>query len=305
MKILTVLPDNKYFLWQMLVQMNNLKKMGLDKDTIYVIGKRDIQPSNILMKIIKKTNFKGTFYILNDEREHPKYSSSLRPHLLAKLFKNHNELQNETFFYLDPDVIFTKKINFGEFLKDDVWYLSDTRSYINSKYIKGKDDKLFIEMCKIVGINPQTVENNDENAGGAQYLMKNINAEYWKKVEDDSEKLFQYMIKTSHIYCPQHPIQAWTADMWAVLWNAWYFGNNTKISKKLNFSWATEPIKNWTKNGLYHNAGAVIDDGTFFVKTAYQISPFNKEIKCNEDNCSFNYLKEIKDTENNFKEILF
>lgn len=305
MKFLIVLPDNKYFLWQMLVQINNFKKFEIDKDIIYVIGKRDIQPSSVLMDIIKKTNFKGSFYVLNDERKNPKYSSSLRPHLLAKLFKDRKEFEKESFFYIDPDVIFTKKIKFDEFLKDDVWYLSDTRSYINSKYIKGKDDKLFIEMCKIVGIDPEIVENNDENAGGAQYLMKNINSEYWKKVEEDSEKLYQHMIKTSHIYCPKQPIQAWTADMWSVLWNAWYFENETKISKKLNFSWATEPIKNWNKNSLYHNAGAVINNGTFFVKTAHQTSPFNKEIICKEDNCSFNYLKEIKETENNFKEILF
>jgi hypothetical protein len=305
MKILVVLPDVNYFLWQMLVQIYNFRKFGYEEDTIYVIGKHNLQKSDVLNRIITYGGLKCKFYVFNDEREYPKYSSSMRPHILAKFFEKYPEMSKETFFYVDPDVLFTKKLKFDEYLNDNIWYLSDTCSYIDSKYIKSKSNDLFIDMCKIVGIDSKIVEDNDKNAGGAQYLMKGINSEFWKKVEKDSEELYKYMIETSIKYSPEHPIQAWTADMWAVLWNAWYFGHDTKIIKKLDFSWATDSIKRWKSTYIYHNAGAVIDNGLYFLKTNYQKSPFNQELKCSDEYCSFNYVKEIKETEKSFSNILF
>ena len=305
MKILIALPDNKYFLWQMLVQINNFKKLGLDNNVIYVIGKSSIQKSIVLKNIMCNANAQCSYYVYNDERINPQYSSTLRPHILAKFFTDYPNAEKETFLYLDPDVIFTKKFKMSDMEKDDVWYLSDTRSYINSQYIKSKSEILFNEMCGIVGIDPKIVEKNDNDAGGAQYIMKNINSDFWKKVEIDSEELYKHMVNTSNKYNPEHPIQAWTADMWAVLWNAWYFGHQTKISKKLNFSWATDLVEKWKSTNIYHNAGAIVDNNNYFLKTKYQISPFNKDLKCSDKFCSFNYVKEIKETELNYSKILF
>lgn len=304
MKFLVVLPDSDYFLWQMLVQINNFRKLDYEKDVIYVIGKNSHKLSDTLLNIMN-SDIKSEFHVINDTRKNPQYSSSLRPHILAKLFNNNPKMEKESFLYIDPDVLFTKKIRWGDLEKNDIWYLSDTRSYIDSKYIKGKADKLFIEMCDIVGVKPEIVEKNDKNAGGAQYLMKNVTSKYWEKVEKDSENLFKHMVNTSNEYNPKHPIQSWTSDMWAVLWNAWLFGYETKISKRMDFSWATDLIKKWDVNSIHHNAGAMGDDDTFFVKTKHQISPFNKKLKANKKYCSFNYIKEIKNTEKNFKSILF
>lgn len=305
MKFVIALPDNNYFLWQVLVQINNLKKYGYDKDTYYVIGKRSHIRSQNLMNIIKKTQTSCGFYVYNDERENPKYSSSLRPHILKKFFKDKPELEKEAIFYIDPDVIFTKKMNFKDIEENDNWYVSDTRSYIGVDYIKSKGIGLFLEMCQTIGIDPAIVEENDKNAGGAQYLMKNIDWKFWEEVENKSEELYKLMINTAHKYNPEHPIQAWTADMWSVLWLAWKYNHLTKIIKRFDFSWATDKIEKWNKCGIYHNAGAVTNDGTLFSKTAHQISPFNKDLKCSDKYCSYNYVKEIKETEKNFKEILF
>jgi hypothetical protein len=302
MKILITLPDCNYYLWQMLVQINNFRKMGFENDTTYLIGKTNIQPSSTLKKIMSG-GIKSNFYVMNDERKDPKYSPSLKPFLMKKYFELHPE--KETYFYTDPDVIFTKKLKLTDLGNDDIWYLSDAKSYLNSKYIKSKSEELFKEMCQIVGIEPEIVEKNDNDAGGAQLIVKNTTPEFWDKVEKDSEKLYQLMISTSNKYNPEYPIQAWTAEMWSTLWNSWLFGHETKIIKKMNFSWATDPIKKWGESSIYHNAGAVIDNGTYFLKTKYQMSPFNKDIKCTDTYCSYNYVKEIKETEKNFKNILF
>ena len=108
------------------------------------------------------------------------------------------------------------------------------------------------------------------------------------------DELFKLMKRTQQKYSPENPIQAWTADMWAVLWNAWLAGHETKIIKRFNFMWATDHISNWEKTSIYHNAGAVVDDGRLFLKTKYQKSPFNQEIKCSDEYCSYKYVEEIK-----------
>lgn len=304
MKFLVALPDHKYYLWQMLVQMNNLKKLGYDNDTIYVIAKRNRIKSLTLKKIIGESNSNFTFYVYPDDRSDLSYSPSTTANVLKKLFKDRPEFERECFFYMDPDVIFRKKVRFSDIEKNDTWYLSDTRSYLDSKYIKGKGHELFERMCKVVGIDPKVVEENDENAGGAQLLIKNVNSEFWGKVERDSVQLFKLMKRTEKQYNPEAPIQAWTAEMWSLLWNAWLAGHETKIVKRFDFSWATDRIEKWGKSSIYHNAGAV-DNSELFIKTKYQKSPFKQKIDCSDKYCCVNYVKEIKETEKTFKNILF
>ena len=118
MKFLIVLPEHNYYLWQMLVQMNNLKKHGYDEDTIYVIGRTKKNRSKVLSNLITKSKTKCRFYTYRDERKDFSYSPALTAHLLSKLFKDHPELQNEKMFYMDPDVIFKMKIRFSDLEKN-------------------------------------------------------------------------------------------------------------------------------------------------------------------------------------------
>ena len=303
MKILVATFDHNYYLWQVLVQINNFMKYGYDDDTIYVISTSS--PSPVLKSIMNNDKIKSKFFIYKDERINPKYPSSLRPHILEKMFLEHPEYNNETFFYCDPDMIFTKKIDFTEMENDNKWHLSDTRSYIDTVYIKSKSEKLFNEMCEISKVKPEDIVAIDENAGGAQYLMKGINSEYWKKVYNDCEKLYSHMKSTESIYNPEHPIQSWTSDMWAVLWNAVYYKHNVEINTELEFSWATDDIKRWDETYIFHNAGIAGKSDTHFSKIEYQSSPFNKEITVDNNNCTYNYVKEIKETEENFKDIIW
>lgn len=305
MKFLIALPDHNYYLWQMIVQMNNLKKMGYDKDTIYVIGITNSTYSKNLKNILFNNNTRCKIHVYRDDRKNYKYNPAMTANVLYKLFRDNPEFKDEHFFYIDPDVIFTKKIRFNDLLKNNIWYLSNTKSYLDTKYIKSKSEELFYRMCRVVNIDPKIVEENDKHAGGAQVLMKNVTADFWKKVEKDSENLYDLMEKTKHIYSPNTPIQSWTAEMWALLWNAWLFKHETKIIKRFDFSWATDPISKWEKTNIFHNAGAVNDNDGLFCKTNYQKSPFNQRIGCNKKYCGANYVKEIKEAEKNFKNIIF
>lgn len=306
MKFIVAIPDNKYYLWQVLVQIANFNKFGYDKDLIYVVGKSANSMSDELRKIKNSKDHNATFHLYKDTRDKPKYASSLRPHILSKFFKsNEEELKNEVIFYLDPDVIFIKELDFTKYINGSTWYVSDTKSYIGSKYIISKSRELFVEMCKIAKVNPNTIVNNDENAGGAQYIMKNISYRFWDYVYDTSEKLYDHMVKTSNKYSPKHPIQAWTADMWAVLWGGLLMNRKIRIDKDLDFCWASDHISKWESRYIFHNAGVVANDGKNFSKIAYQKSPFNKDIVVSNTSASYKYVEEIKYTENKFKDLIF
>lgn len=305
MEILVALPDKKYYIWQMLVQINNLMKYGFNNKIIYVIGRYNNALSREMLKIINTKNIGCRFYVYDDTRVGMKYPSTLRLHILTKFFEEHPEMERRMFFYTDPDVIFTGKIDFLKYYEDNLWYVSDTRSYVDSKYIKSKSIELFHEMCGIVDIDPIVVENNDNNVGGAQHVIKNVKTEFWHKNLLDSEKLYNHMSDTSNIYSPNNPIQKWTADMWSFLWNAWKFGYKTKIDDELSFSWATSNISEWSKNKIFHNAGVFNDSGEFFNKIKYQHSPFKQELVASKTNCSYNYINEIKETEIKYPELIF
>ena len=303
MKILVAFPDVPYYNWQVLVQINNLVKFGYSNQIIYVVGK---QPNVGLSKQIKTIldNTPVEYYVYDDERRRNRYASSLRPHILKKLFYENSGLNNESFFYVDPDLYFAKTIDFTSLLSGNTWHVSDTRSYIDSGYIKSKSEQLFNEMCEIVDVSPTIITNNDLNAGGAQYLMKNIDCRYWLKVEHDSERLYRWLKHTENKYSPSHPIQSWTSDMWAVLWNGWFHNHNIKINSSLSFSWATEPISSYDNNNLFHNAG-VASQTNLFNKISYQTNPFNKDFShVSPEFCSYKMVEEIEETKLNYPDLI-
>ncbi|MFW5847562.1 MAG: hypothetical protein ACOCVF_01400 [bacterium] len=306
MDFIIALPNTKYYLWQILVQINNFKKFNYDDNLTYVIGYvEDGLPYEEIEKIVELTGVK--FYFYKDKRKSKKYPSSLRPNILKQHFERY-PYKYKTFLYLDPDVIFTSKINFGIYDRNDSWYASDTTSYINSKYIKSKSEELFNKMCKIVDIDKSLVEENDKNAGGAQYIMKNVDYKFWEKVEKDSEDLYHLMISTEKKYKPNHPIQSWTADMWAVLWNAWYFNNDVKVVKGLDFAWATDNIKEADNKSILHMAGMFSDPKAFNKinysgdKTPFMVN-INKDD--NKEYVVYKYIEEIEDTMINYQHLLF
>jgi hypothetical protein len=84
--------------------------------------------------------------------------------------------------------------------------------------------------------------------------------------------------------------------MWAVLWNGWLKGNETKVVPEMDFSWATDPKNRWEETTIFHNAG-VTGTGKHFYKGIYQQQlPYNIEDTFDEQFCSKLYFNEIKET---------
>lgn len=303
MKILISISDIKYLLWQVIVQQANFSKFGYDVDTIYVVASNEVSPE--LDRIMKHPDIKAKFYVYSDTRERKNYLTSIRQHTFAKLFREFPELEKEPIFYVDADILFTRKIDFEPMLADDAWHCSNSNSYVGVDYLKSKGGALlFAQMCDVVGFNSKMIQ--DIPAGGAQYIMKGVTADYWEKCYHDAENLYRLLRGSVLVQNKPNLVNSWCADMWVTLWNSIYLVREVKIEKELEFSWATDPVNRWDECAIFHNAGSVKGKNGYFNKFDFnKESPFGKTIEVANTNCTYKYVEAIREAEKQFKDILF
>lgn len=306
-KYICVQPRLLYYAWQVEVMLNNFLNNNIspyDIDVLVAWNPNDDTNNihNVIPWFKLKEKYKNVNIIFyKDTRNNPQYISSIRPNILKQHFLLHPELKNETIFYHDCDILFTKPVDFSNLINDNIWYLSNTNSYINYEYIVSKGKDIYDRMCNIIGINPLIPKLMNLNSGGAQYIMKNVDHKFWEKVENDSEELFKQITeinKINKIKDPNyHELQIWCADMWAVLWNAWLKGNETKVVPELDFCWATDNIKRWNEISIFHNAGVTPERKDLFFKGDFiNHLPYNVENIFSSEYCSYNYFQEILKT---------
>ncbi len=295
-------PCIPYYTWQVEVMIHNFMEMGVNPNNIDVIG---IKQNGIIppewTTLAEKYNY-VRFFFYDDTRVVKNYISSVRPNVLKQHWKSRPELKEETIFYHDCDIAFTKPISewiTNEMINDDNWYGSDCRWYISHSYIKSKGDDILTAMCKLADIDEKVIEDNELNGIGAQYIMKGIDENYWQKVEDDCEKLFVNITELSRIKKQKdpsyHELQIWCADMWAVLWNAWKMGYQTICHKNLEFSWGTSPEDLWNVCNIFHNAGVVNSTSGLFYKSEFMNKlPYGVELDIKEGTTSYHYWQLIQ-----------
>ena len=304
MIFLSAQPDDYYFTWQLELQLYNFHKLGISPTNIHVligyntkVGLRDY-----FKELIGKNKERASFYIYPDNRVNKNYIPSLRPHIIYQHFLRFPCLQEEAVFYHDSDIIFRALPDFHDMQKDETWYVSDTRKYLDSGYIKSTGgESLLHDMCNVVNISIQKIIENDQNCGGAQYLLKKAPTEFWRKIEKDCEALFLLMeawnskkaalkyINNGKMHSEFHGIQAWCADMWAIFWNALSSNQKIRIDPRLNFCWADSLISEWYNTSILHYTGNISkEDKNYFRKSNYIHSSPYYDIKLNNitDNTS-------------------
>lgn len=285
-------PDEDYFVWQLRVQIANLKSLNYDGEYhILVKMMRDL-PNPYFLQLqeeLEDDNYKFFFY--EDKRPDWKmYLPSLRPHILAKHFELY---KIDEFFYMDSDIIFRELPDFS--LLENHHWASNTVSYVGGEYILSKSQELLDGMCAIVGIDSKIVLQRNKHSGGAQYVIRGVNSDFWKKVEKDAINLYLYGYPVSDKVV-SGGIQIWTADMWAVLWNLWLTDLECKVSKELDFCWPTQSINEWDRCKIFHNAGVTPDRKDLFYKANYiRTSPIGQDHSYVDPRfCSIKYVDIIK-----------
>jgi len=306
---LSAQPDLNYFIWQLEIQLINFKSLGIKKENIHIlIGFNNEVGINQSYKKFKIEHEQfANIYFYADDRRVSNYSSSIRPHIIKKHFEKYKFLQEEIIFYHDSDILFSR-IPMVE-LDGETCYVSDTRSYLDKNYILNHSSKHFLaSMLEVVGISEKLLDENDKNTGGAQYVLKKIDVSFWNKLESDSEKLFDLMNQYNEDRWIQEyqerkvrkgdfkGIQAWCADMWALLWNLWLIGKKVEISRELDFTWPNSPINEWYEKAIQHYSGGSKDPEKFFDKTVYlNYDPWfdNSLRKISDKYCSYEIVQWI------------
>lgn len=258
-------PDSTYFHWQVEIYLYQFAQQGVLDRCYALFGYQGNAPTEYAKKLAIKY---PCIRFYKDTRLPSDYAPTIRPHILAKFFKENPNL-GKNVFYHDSDIFLTNLPRFDLMLQpsDTTAYLSDTISYIGYNYIKDcserykrkypnlRDDDIFYGMCDVVGIDYETVKSNEKNSGGAQYLLKNIDYKYWEDCEEKCYKLYEYLSKYEKAHPISNHIQKWTTDMWVVLWLYWKRGGKTIVHKDLDFSWATGTIKDYNTMNIFHLAG--------------------------------------------------
>ncbi|MDB5141105.1 MAG: Uncharacterized protein JWR12_3021 [Mucilaginibacter sp.] len=318
MIFLSAQPDTLYSKWQLEVQLFNFKKHGIDPVEIHVLIGYDPAAgiNSKFCELFETHRDYASFFIYEDNRSNKSYVSSIRPHIIKQHFLENPFLNDTCVFYHDSDIIFRELPDFKTMCIGEHWQLSDTRHYIGAEWIKKTGRNVLEEMCLVTGKNQRLIEQNDLNSGGAQYLMKNVNYQFWHMVERDCQRLYDhlqlhqaryakiYMEETGNDENDYKGVLAWCADMWAVLWNAFELGYKTQINSQLDFCWPKDELTCWDKTSILHNAGLDEKDahnyfykGDFKNTTPYQIS-LDYVLK---DSCSQKYVEAIQESRAVFK----
>lgn len=348
-------PANEYFFWQTVVWLNSLRERNLSDRAIVL----SLLPPNPKIHVVEAWQklynyFPESRILIYAENINPiivemsTYIPVIRPRLLSMFFRKENffKKENTCFFYCDNDIIFldgfekdaekmVEKINRNE------CFLSDTRSYIGYEYLSKKLDEArdlpmkngFFEKllnfsigegCKI---SEQTLKDNENSSGGAQYLFGPgvaSSPEFWEKVGNSCLKIYSFLRSSNLILFSDRPypqdagFQAWTADMWAVLWNMWEENIETNIVPEMNFVHSTTPIIGVKYSRIMHNAGITgsemkINGKTvkMFYKANYRdkLSVFDNNFDevCNDignkSYCNYVYVKELVKVKEKYKDL--
>ncbi len=324
-------PDDKYYIWQTQLWLESLKEIGHSDKAISLVFTPSYRNFNEEWKKLEELYPEAEFFYYKDTDKIGKligiYMPIIRPYILMKYFELHPEMKDKAVFYCDCDILFTDKFNISDYQNDEICYLSNTNSYINASYFdsKVKDVKpelveeykkldILQEACSLVGITREIAVKNNEHSGGAQYLLKNIDAAFWKKVLTDCIRVRVYLQQTNQQYFESENkgFQSWCADMWAVLWNLWKREQETKVIPEMNFAWSSDPISKLENAPILHNAGIVgkmQGDIPVFYKGDYHLGldpftdPYVDTVYSNEKNktlCNHYYVKQLINLRNKY-----
>ena len=287
MKYILCQPATNRFKWELDVCLTNLKSHGI-KNIVLLFQKWDDD-----IPVYFENKYGVETHVYEDSRDDKSYIPSIKPYLWWQYLAGDPSREKGKYFYMDSDVIFREKLDFRKLpVKDDVWYCSDCNGYLNVDYIRNctNGEQVLKDMANIVGVTVESLETINHNSGGAQWLIKNPTAEYWKKVYDDSNKIYNYFKNLDS------NIQKWTAEMWAQLWNMIYFNIGPKIVDEMEFCWATDPLRRWNETKIMHNAGVTADATDLFFKGKYvHSSPFDDDLSfVNKGKVSSKYVDAIK-----------
>ena len=267
-------PDQPHYVWQSHVYLHNFLAKGIQPQNCIALfsTEPDREPSRQL-RDLQRHFPEVDIQIYPDTRDADgqQYAASIQPHLIAKAYEVHPDWNDRLMFFHDCDIVFRRLPHFDHMLRShpECCLLSDTIPYIGYTYLHDCCEKIRKEnpaippdhllqcMCNVVGIDIDVIKDNEPCSGGAQYLLLDVDRQYWEKVYDDSVQLASLFRTYHRLYNLNKPtsdyIQSWTAGMWAYLWNLWWRGHRTVIHQEMDFHFSGESTNE--SKPILHMAG--------------------------------------------------
>lgn len=230
-------------------------------------------------------------FVYKDDRHNKDYIPSIKPYLFYKYLSENKDREQETYFYLDSDIIFREWIDFATLpINKNTVVGSDCDSYLGYNYVSKcqNGETIFEEMSKIC---EAPISQMKKTKGiGAHVIVSNPKASFWEKVYLDSISIHKYFETIDS------NIQKWTAEMWAQLWGWVREGFNIIPSQELNFCLPTDPIEKFEDVKILHNAGILPEQSfEYFYKGKYlEYSPYNSDFSnIRKDKATYKYVEAI------------
>lgn len=259
--IITCIQDNIYLNWQAELLAWNCQQHG---HQLTVLSGYTGQPSSNALQLQKKL---PGYISIADTRRFKGYAPSIQPHLLAKYVGNHTG----PVLLVDSDVLF-RSLDWLQHLPHDgrTVYGSNVASYIDADYLNGCDPRLLDLMSQTVRC-PADIIRHHQHTIGAQYLFPHLlDQTFWQSAERHCINLHALL---AGYKCSIHPVQTWTASMWAILWELYrreMAGQiNVQSHPAMDFCWATDPADRYHQTNILHCSGVTADMPGHFHKGAY------------------------------------
>lgn len=292
MRYLLAQPAQLRFQWELDVVLTNIYSLDKEADIVCLFARFEMDNSDQVFKHITTRYPRVEAHMYDDTRADKSYSPTIRPFLWYCYLTEDPSREQDTYFQIDSDIIFRELPDFSKIPYDEhTWYGSNCGEYIDYQYLKTLEngESIVDGFASIIGIDRTKIEQTE--GAGAQWILCKPTAEYWLKVYNDCNKLYHYLepIKSN--------IQKWTAEMWAQLYNAPYFGIEQKTNKELDFCRPTDNVKMWEETKILHNAGVIGELAkTLFYKGKYASqTPFGDNLDyVFRDRASIKYVDAIK-----------
>lgn len=280
--------------WELDIVLTNLFDFDPNADVVCLFMKFETHPSDEVYEYILRRWPNVEVLMYDDLRTEKNYIANIRPYLWYCYLSENPAREQETYFQIESDIIFRKLPDFNKIKYSPTqWYGSDCGGYIDYDYLMSvrKGAEIVQGFADIIGI---TVDDIKRTPGaGAHWIICQPTAKYWLKVYLDCTKLWNYLEPIDS------NIQKWTAEMWAQLYNAPYFGIDYNLSRELDFCRPTDDVKMWDSVNILHNAGVLADQAhyMFFKGDAKYnlITPFKEDFAwVRRDKASIKYVDAIK-----------
>lgn len=256
------------FQWELEVLLTNIRQFT-DMEVVLLFSEH-----KFTVPIHFRDKWGCSVFTFTDYRDDKYYIPSIRPYLWWQYLKQNPEAENETYFYIDSDIIFREWPDFTTLdISPKRWFSSDCSGYIGADYVLSRErgPEIAAKMAEICGI---TLDQLKATPGaGAQWVIQNPTAAFWERSYRDSVEIYHYFRGVDS------NIQKWTAEMWAQLFGMTREGIEVVINhEQLDFCLPTDPVEKWDTVKILHNAGITEGGGDSFFKGEWdQESPLGRD----------------------------